>query len=169
VLSRLPPLEPIPKGIVNALFSVALGSLGMYFFFSAIPLASPDLLRTTGTIGATLLLGYVVEAVWLSQRVEQDEEYEEWLGFVTGAGIAGFLGVIFALLLAEHRTVGHANFIDKLGVAWVVVSLLILGFTLILQPVLAHRFGDHDQVRHNDPTSVEIGGSAGPPPADPRL
>jgi uncharacterized membrane protein YgdD (TMEM256/DUF423 family) len=142
VLSRLPLLDPIPKGIANALISVALGSLGLYFFFSAVPTASPELLRTTATIGATLLLAYVVEAVWLVQRVERDDEFEEWLGFITGAGIAGFLGVIFALLLAEHRLAGHSNFVDELGTAWVAVSLLILGGALVLQPLLAHRLSE---------------------------
>ncbi len=141
MLSRLPILEPTAKGVANALISVALASLGTYFFFSAIPPASPELLRSIAMIGATLLIAYVVEAVWLAQRVEVDEEYEEWLGFVTGAGIAGFLGVVFALLLSEHRIAGHSNFIDEIGAAWAAVSLLILGFTLVVQPLLAHRFG----------------------------
>lgn len=150
VLSRLPILDPIPKGIVNALLSVALASLGTYFFFLAIPPASPELLRTIGLIGASLVLAYVVEAVWLVGRVEQDEEFEEWLGFVNGAGIAGFLGVVFALLLAEHRTVGHSNFIDEIGTAWVAVSLLILGFTLVVQPLLAYRFAEAASATDDD-------------------
>ncbi|HEX6687042.1 MAG TPA: hypothetical protein VF085_00080 [Solirubrobacterales bacterium] len=142
MFSRLPVLEPIPKGVANAVASVALASLGLYFFFQTIPPASPDLLRTLATIGAGLLIAYVVEAVWLVGRVELDDEYEEWLGFVTGAGIAGFLGVVFALLLSEHRIAGHSNFIDEIGTAWAAVSLLILGFTLVAQPLLAHRFGE---------------------------
>ena len=93
MLSRLPVLEPISKGIANALVS----------------------------------------------RVEADNEFEEWLGFVTGAGIVGFLGVVLALLLSAHRAVGHSNFIDKIGLAWVAVSLLILGAALVIQPLLAHR------------------------------
>jgi hypothetical protein len=139
VLSRVPLLEPLSKGIANALVSVAAASLGLYFFFGAVPLASPELLRSVALVGATLVLAYVVEAVWLVQRVEQDDEFEEWLGFVTGAGIAGFLGVVLALLLAEHRLAGHSNFVDELGTAWVAVSLLILGGVLVLQPLLAHR------------------------------
>jgi len=142
MLSRLPVLDPIAKGIANALISVALASLGTYFFFSAIPPASPELLRTISLVGASLVLAYVVEAVWLVGRVERDDEFEEWLGFVTGAGIAGFLGVVFALLLAEHRAVGHSNFIDEIGAAWVAVSLFILGSVLVIQPLLAHRLSD---------------------------
>ena len=142
VLARLPVLEPISKGIANALFSVALASLGGYFFFNAVPLASPDLLRSIAMIGATLLLAYIVEAVWLVQQGQKDDDFEEWLGFTIGAAIAGFVGVISALLLSEHRAVGHANFLDKIGVAWVAVSLLILGGSLIAHPLLAHRLGE---------------------------
>ncbi len=142
MLPRLPILDPIPKGIVNALITVALGSLGTYFFFSVVPPASAELLRTIAVIGASLVLAYVIEAVWLVGRVERDDEFEEWLGFVTGVGIAGFLGVVFALLLAEHRAVGHSNFIDEIGVAWVAVSLFVLGSVLVIQPLLAHRLSD---------------------------
>jgi hypothetical protein len=142
VLPRLPILDPIPKGVANALGAVALASLGLYFFFSAVPAASPELLRTIALVGASLLIAYVVEAVWLVTRVEIDDEYGEWLGFVTGAGIAGLFGIVFALLLAEHRSVGHSNFIDKFGTAWAAVSLLILGGVLVLQPLLAHRLSE---------------------------
>lgn len=149
----LPILDPIPKGIANALASVALATLGLYFFLQAVPHASSDLLRTVAIVGASLLLAYVVEAVWLAQRAELDDEYEEWLGFVAGAGIAGFLGVVFALLLAEHRFAGHANFVDEIGVAWVAASLLILGGVLILQPLLAQRFGSVVARRSESPPS----------------
>lgn len=47
----LPVLDPIPKGIANALGSVALASLGLYFFFQAIPAASPELLLASAAIG----------------------------------------------------------------------------------------------------------------------
>ena len=113
--------------------------------------SSPDLLRSTATIGATLLLAYIVEAVWLVQQAQRDDEYKEWLGFTIGAAIAGFLGVIFALLLSEHRAVGHANFIDRIGVAWVAISLLILGSSLIAHPFLAHRLSE--LTKPGDPSS----------------
>lgn len=143
MFSRLPIVSPLLGGIAKALATVALGSSGAYFFFrsSAAP-ASPELLRATAGIGATLLIAYVVEAVWLASRVEVDEEvddeYEEWLGFLVGTGIAGFVGVGTALLLSEHRAAGHFNFVDQFGTAWIMMSLLILGSLLLVQPVFAH-------------------------------
>lgn len=141
----LPVFEPITKGVLLALWSVLLASIGCAFFLGALPVASPELLRSLSTIGAILVPAYVVEVVWLMPRMGQGVEFEEWLGFVVGAGIAGLLGIAIALLLVEHRAAGHANSLDDLGSAWVVVSETILAGVLILQPLLANRFRDLGQ------------------------
>lgn len=144
MFSRLPVLDPLPKGIANALASVVLASLGGYFFLAELPAASSELLRSMALIGSSLLIAYVVEAVWLVPRVGIDDDREEWLGFIVGAGMAVFLAIVFALLLSEHRAAGHSNFIDDIGLAWVTTSLLILGGVLVLQPLLADRYRDAD-------------------------
>jgi hypothetical protein len=132
--------EPITKGVLLALFSVAAASIGGSFFLGAIPPASPGLLQSLATIGAILLPAYVVEVVWLVPRMGQGEEFEEWLGFIVGAAIADLLAIAVALLAAQHRLAGHANSLDDLGLAFVVVSLVILAGCLVAQPLLAHRF-----------------------------
>ena len=137
---RLPVFEPITKGVLLALFSVTVAGIGGSFFLGAIPPASPELLRSLATIGAILVPAYVVEIVWLVPRMARGEEFEEWLGFVVGAGIAGLLAIAVALLGVEHRVAGHSNSLDDLGLSFVVVSLTILAGTLVLQPLLAHRF-----------------------------
>lgn len=139
---RLPVFEPTTKGILLALWSVLLASIGGAFFLGALPPASPTLLQNLVTIGAILVPAYVVEIVWLVPRMGRGIDFEEWLGFVVGAGIAGLVGIAVALLLMEHRIAGHANSLDDLGLAWVVVSEVILAFTLVLQPLLASRFSD---------------------------
>jgi energy-coupling factor transporter transmembrane protein EcfT len=139
---QLPVLEPITKGVLLALFSVAVASIGGSFFLGAIPPASPELLQSLATIGAVFVPAYVVEVVWLIPRMARGEEFEEWLGFVVGAGIAGLIAIAVALLGAAHRIAGHANSLDDLGLSFVVVSLVILSATLVLQPLLAHRFTD---------------------------
>jgi hypothetical protein len=52
---RLPVYEPITKGVLLALFSVVVASIGAAFFLSAVPPASPDLLQNLALIGADLL------------------------------------------------------------------------------------------------------------------
>ena len=139
---RLPVFEPITKGVLLALFSVAVASIGGSFFLGAIPPASPELLQSLATIGAIFVPAYVVEIVWLVPRMARGEEFEEWLGFVVGAGIAGLVSIAVALLGVEHRIAGHANSLDDLGLSFIVVSLTILAGTLVLQPLLVHRFSD---------------------------
>lgn len=138
----LPVLEPLTRGVVLALFSVAVASIGAAFFLGAVPSASPDLLQTLALIGAILLPAYVVEVIWLLPRMGNGEELEEWLGFVVGAGIADLVAIAVALLGVQHRLAGHANWLDDLGLAFVVVSLVVLAGTLVAQPLLAHRFED---------------------------
>jgi len=137
---HLPVYEPVTKGVLLALFSVVVASIGAAFFLSAIPPASPDLLQTLALIGAILLPAYVVEVVWLLPRMERGEELEEWLGFMVGSAIADLLAVAVALLGVQHRLAGHANSLDDLGLAFVVVSLVVLAGTLVVQPLLANRF-----------------------------
>jgi hypothetical protein len=142
---QMPIVEPITRGLLLALFSVAVASIGGAFFLGAIPPASPELLQSLATIGAIFVPAYVVEVVWLVPRMGQGEEFEEWLGFTVGAGIAGLLAIAVALLGVEHRVAGHANSLDDLGLSFVVVSLVILAGCLVLQPLLAHRFGGSDR------------------------
>ncbi|HKT82442.1 MAG TPA: hypothetical protein VJQ84_01255 [Solirubrobacterales bacterium] len=137
---RLPVYEPLTKGVLLALFSVAVASIGAAFFLGAVPSASPGLLQTLALIGAILLPAYVVEVVWLLPRMGRGEELEEWLGFMVGAAIADLLAIAVALLGAQHRLAGHANSLDDLGLAFVAVSLVVLAGTLVAQPLLANRF-----------------------------
>jgi hypothetical protein len=153
---RLPVYEPITKGVLMALFSVAVATIGAAFFFGAMAPATPGLLQTLATIGAILLPAYAIEVVWLMPRMGNGEEFEEWLGFVVGAGIADLLAIAVALLAAQHLLAGYANTLDDLGLAFVVVSLLVFAGTLVLQPLLAHRFGEIESSGSPEGTPAEL-------------
>jgi len=144
VRPELPIVEPVTKGLLLALFSVVVATIGASFFLGALAPASPELLDSLATIGAIFVPAYVVEVIWLVPRMGRGEEFEEWLGFTVGAGIAGLLAIAVALLGAQHRLAGHANSLDDLGLSFVIVSLVILSGTLVLQPLLARRFSDLD-------------------------
>jgi hypothetical protein len=139
---HLPVLQPISKGVALALFSVAVASIGTAFFLGSIPPAAPELLQTLATIGAILVPAYAIEVAWLLPRMGSGEEFEEWLGFVVGAGIANLLAIAVALLGAQHRLAGHANSLDDLGLAFVIVALVVFAGVLVAQPLLANRFAE---------------------------
>ncbi len=141
---ELPILEPVTKGVLLAFFSVFVATIGAAFFLGAMEPASPALLETLAIIGAIFLPAYVVEVVWLVPRMGRGEEFEEWLGFTVGAGIASLLAIAVALLSAQHRLAGNTGLIDDLALSFVVVSLIILAGTLVAQPLLARRFADLD-------------------------
>lgn len=126
------------------LASIFLASIGGYFFLASLPAASPGLLQNLATIGAILVPAYVVEVAWIVPRMSTGLEYEEWLGFVVGAGVAGLLAIAAALLLAEHRLAGHSNAVDDFGLAWIVASEAILAGVLVLQPIIADQLRDRD-------------------------
>ena|SRR6187402_3368863 len=136
------PLEPVPKGITLAVISVSGVAIGLSFFLASIPAASPELLRTLGIIGASFVLAYAIEAAWIVSQGEVTEDHEEWLGFLVGVGIAGLIAIGMALLLAEHRLAGHDNYLDALGLGWVLGALSILGGVIVLQPLLADVYRD---------------------------
>jgi len=147
----LPVYEPITKGVLLAFFSVAVASIGAAFFIGAIPPPSPALLQGLALIGAILLPGYVVEVIWLVPRMGRGEELEEWLGFIVGAAITDLLAIAVALLGSQHRLAGHSNSLDDLGLAFVIVSLVVLAGTLVAQPLLAHRFADAEATEAASP------------------
>ncbi len=150
---RLPDYEPITRGVLLALFSVVVASIGAAFFLGAVPPASPDLLQSLALIGAILLPGYVVEVIWLVPRMGRGEELEEWLGFIVGAAIADLLAIAVALLGVQHRLAGHSNSLDDLGLAFVLVSLVVLAGTLVAQPLLARRFSEPEPADAPSPSA----------------
>jgi uncharacterized membrane protein len=155
LLPSLPSHEPLTKGVLLALFSVVLATIGAAFFLSAIPPADPGVLGSLALIGAILVPAYAIEVAWLVPRMGRGEELEEWLGFVVGAGIADLLAIAAALLGAQHRLAGHANSLDDLGLAFVIVSLVVFAGTLVAQPLLAHRFAELDPPEESLPPSAQ--------------
>jgi len=99
-------------------------------------------MRSMAEIGAAILLGYVIEATWMTSRLEREteEERENWLGSTVGFGLAGLFGIVVALLVAEHRRAGHNNFLDDFGLWWSTVSLGALGVLVALQPLITDRW-----------------------------
>jgi hypothetical protein len=155
MLPSRPSYEPITKGVLLALFSVFVATSGAAFFLGAVPHATPGVLQSLALMGGILIPAYASVVAWLMPRMGRGEELEEWLGFVVGAGIADLAAIAIALLGAQHRLSGHANALDDLGLAFVIVSLAFFGGVLVAQPLLAHRFAELDRPVEETPPPVE--------------
>jgi|GEM_PF-1851769 len=116
-----------------------LAALGVYLA-RWLSYPSVQLCYSIAGVGVTILLGYVVESVWIVGRAKRRDWHENWLGSISGLGLAGLLGVASALVVAAHREAGYGNLLDDVGVWWSVSSLSLLGILVIMHPVIVDRW-----------------------------
>jgi hypothetical protein len=136
-------------GFIEALATVALLVAVLSAVASGLGYASAELLRSLAEVGVALLLAYIVEAVWLVNGARREAWHENWLGFISGIGFSGLLGIAAALATAAHREAGHGNFIDDIGLWWAVCSLMLLGVLVTSQPFMVDRAA-RSRVGHPD-------------------
>lgn len=130
-------VDPLQLGIVKALAAMALMAIP---FAIGVPFDSPDpgLMYAIAQIGIAIVFAYIVEAVWMVERVNRsDSDHRDWLGTTCGFGVAGLTGVGIALFVGGHRAAGHANFLDAVGLWYSVASLVVLGAIVVIHPILA--------------------------------
>jgi hypothetical protein len=105
-------IAPFYRGLTQ--WSAIVTSLALLLAYVARHFAypSPDLMRSIGEVGAT-----------------------------AGFGIGGLMGIVAALLVAEHRAAGHHNFLDTFGLWWSAIALVSLGGYVAMHPVIVDRWG----------------------------
>lgn len=138
-------LSQIKRGFAEAIASVFAASVGTFLGIRLAPAPSPDLLNGLASLGTGLLLAYVIEAAWVTRRMRAAKDYEKRLGVFVGLAASGLIGVVVALLVSAHRVAGHSNPLDDFGLAWIVVSLAILGGLVVLYPLLVHEWQPADE------------------------
>ncbi len=89
-------------------------------------------------IGASFFLAYVIEATWLTNRLElkDDEQANIFLGVVMGIGLCGLLAIGLSLMLSEHSSASHFSFFGRYVFWWSSVSMTFLGVLEAVQPAL---------------------------------
>lgn len=166
--------ESITQGMVNAF--VSLLALTLLFTLPGIisealdlhlaaikaPQPSAELLRGIASLGGAMVLAYVVQAAWLVRESAPQDDQGKVVGFITGIGIAGFCGVVLALVLAEHRAAGHDNAIDTIGWAWIWASQGALAGVVLFQPLFVFQLlsGSKEDEDDADRPSVAQSGEA---------
>lgn len=135
----------IEKGFYGALL-VVVGCCALAMpAVNAVPAPSVRLMDGIASLGTGLLLAYVVEAVWATRQMRSAHDYEKRLGFLVGLATTGLAGIVIALLVSAHLAAGHSNLLDVAGLAWVVVSLGLLGGFVVTQPLLGHEWSSAEE------------------------
>lgn len=127
-------------GIAEALGTVGVLTVVAVYVVRGLAYPTPDTMRSIAAAGVAILLGYVVEAVWMVNRAQRKSWHENWLGNVCGAGLAGLLGIAAALSVAAHRESGGGGLLDDLGLWWSVSAIGLLGMLVTLHPFVADRW-----------------------------
>lgn len=140
-------IDPFTRAIVLTLGAVSLIAIcGAIGFRSAYP--DSGLMYAIAQVGIAVVFAYIIEAVWMVERVNRsDGDHLDWLGMTTGLAIAGLVGVAVALAVGGHRAAGHADFLDLFGLWWAVLSLVLLGAVVIIQPLLADIYREKSETK----------------------
>lgn len=140
-------LTPVRKGFFYAIGAIAAVTAILTFAFAlgfdSGPYPSPELFRQLAQAGIGLLIAYSI-TIAAAERFLGDrsglDPHLEWLGFVTGIGVCGLIGIGLSLGIAEHREAGHENLVDQLGFWWTVASVGLLGLLIALQPMTSYEW-----------------------------
>ena len=143
---------PVLHGTLNGLGSGLALLLAMALITFSVPVPSPRLFENAAQIGATLVIAFAVEVTWLVNKSHpRGGPPEEWVVFVSFLGLMGLSGVGISLALVEHLIAGHENWLDRLGFAWVLASLLLLGAIVALQPATVHVWRQEERLTNDPP------------------
>ena len=143
-------LSPLRRGSVETVAAISGATLisfsGLVLMDLSVP---PETLGAGAQIGATLLIAYAVETSWWlkSSRIRGSDR-ENWVGYAAGVGACAFLGVLIALWLSAGS--GHLNAIEKLGFAWALLTMAVLGGLVSTLPLLIYEWTHHLQAEYPD-------------------
>lgn len=88
--------------------------------------------------GIGLLIAYSVAIAAVEVGNGSRRVHESWLGFTSGVGMSGLVGVAICIGLAPSWDAHHAGLLPLLFFWWAVSSIATLGFIVAGLPVLAY-------------------------------
>lgn len=129
--------DPLLSGRAKVIGGLTLTTL-VLAKFSPFESPNPGLMYAIAQVGIAVVFAFIVEAVWMIERANRDDDdHRDWLGVTCGLGVAGLLGVIAALAVGGYRAAGHVNFLDSWGFWWSALALSTLGGAVVVRPLLA--------------------------------
>jgi hypothetical protein len=133
-------LPPLIRGmVVFGLFQSLLSGAFVFFLHRSSPDPDPAFFGVLAGVGASVFLAFIVEmsavVLWTSRYDTEDDLLN---GESAALGVCGFLGVGFAVALANHSHAHNLNWVEAYGYAWSVVSLGMLGLLVAAYPLMIY-------------------------------
>jgi hypothetical protein len=138
-------MSVVGRGFVEGALDHLAIAAGLLAGLAFVPLPADRFFGSVAQIGATLLVAYAVEVSWLAKTSNRrGPSHQEWIGIASSTGVSGLSGIAVSLGIAEHLRAGHENWLDYVGFAWSVTSVLLLGLAVALQPLLTYSWRRSD-------------------------
>lgn len=143
-------LSPLRRGYLETLVVLGVSSAAIWpFFHWAKPAIPAETFDAAAQIGATLLVAYAVETSWwLKASRYRSSNRENWVGYASGIGTCGFIGVTVSLALSTSPS--NLSWFESYGATWVLFTLLLLGGLVATLPLLIYEWTHTLQAEYPD-------------------
>jgi hypothetical protein len=143
-------LSPVRRGFVEVFAVLGFSAAVLWpFFFWAGPEIPAETFDTGAQIGATLLVAYAIETSWwLKVSRRRSSNRENWVGYVSGIGLCGFIGVAVSLILSVGPV--DLSWFESYWMVWSFFTLLLLGGLVATLPMLIYEWTHSLQAEYPD-------------------
>lgn len=119
------------------------------FFYWAKPAIPAETFDAAAQIGATLLIAYAVETSWwLKASRYRSSNRENWVGYASGIGTCGFIGVSACLVLSTSPQ--SLSWFESYWATWSLFTLMLLGGLVGTLPLLIYEWTHSLQAEYPD-------------------
>jgi hypothetical protein len=141
-------MSAIQKGVAGSSASILFIGICLFPALSVVaPEPSPDLLRSIAAIGATVWIGWAIQAaIALGAPHSRGPTQEAFVGTIVGTSACGLLGIIIALSLAERADVRHWLWLDQLAFSLAASSLIFVGICIALLAYFIYEWSRQDRI-----------------------
>jgi uncharacterized membrane protein YfcA len=143
-------LSPVRRGFVQIFAALGFSTTICWpFLYWAHPKIPAETFDAVAQIGATLLIAYAVETSWwLKASRRRSGDRENWVGYASGIGLGGFMGVVVSLALSTNPL--DLSWFESYWMTWAFFTLLLLGGLVATLPLLIYEWTHNLQAEYPD-------------------
>jgi hypothetical protein len=136
-------LGPFLSGLIESMAASLTIALVFWGGLESLTVAAPSaqVFRDLSQVGAAFFVAFAVATAGAAAFAGGNlKEHVNWLGYVCGIGVSGFLAIASSIALAAYRDAGHTGWPSTLGLCWVGTGIGLLGILVAGLPYAAFRW-----------------------------